>query len=112
MTNIPFSAEEAQHSLGLGLGLTLTFHPHPHPHPNPSPNQAQYWMPDPLTGAVPPVPACLRPALRVDPLLVGDWAGISAVLARCSPPYPRTLEGCHAFIVDWVRRMRPLYLMA
>ena len=35
-------------------------------------------MPDPLTGAVPPVPACLRPALRVDPLLVGDWAGISA----------------------------------
>ena len=69
-------------------------------------------MPDPLTGAVPPVPACLRPALRVDPLLVGDWAGISAVLARCSPPYPLTLAGCHAFIADWVQRMRPLYLMA
>ena len=83
MTNIPFAAEEAQ-----------------------------YWMADPQTGAVPPVPACLKPALRVDPLMVGDWAGISAVLARCSPPYPLTLEGCHAFIVDWVRRMKPLYLMA
>ena len=43
---------------------------------------------------------------------MGDWAGISAVLARCSPPYPLTLEGCHAFIIDWVRRMRPVYLMA
>ena len=69
-------------------------------------------MPDQLTGAVPPVPTCLRPALRIDPLLVGDWVGISAVLARCSPPYPLTLEGCHAFIGDWVRRMRPIYLMA
>ena len=43
---------------------------------------------------------------------MGDWAGISAVLARCSPPYPLTLEGCHTFIIDWVRRMRPVYLMA
>ena len=42
MTNIPFSAEEAEH-----------------------------WMPDPQTGEVPPVPACLKPALRVDPLLSG-----------------------------------------
>jgi len=29
-------------------------------------------MPDPVSGEVPSVPACLRPALRVDPLLVGD----------------------------------------
>ena len=69
-------------------------------------------MPGQLSGAVPPVPTCLRPALRIAPLLVGDWVGISAVLARCSPPYPLTLEGCHAFIGDWVRRMRPIYLMA
>jgi hypothetical protein len=121
MTNIPFSAEEAEH-----------------------------WMPDPQTGAVPPVPSCLKPALRVDPLLAGaarrphlspasatprhqpspapttfflpcpqpatapagDWPGVSATLARCEPPYPQTLAGCRRFLVDWVRRMKPIYLMA
>ena len=47
MTNIPFSAEEAQHWTG------------------PSP---------------PPIPACLKPALRIDPLLAGDWRGVCTVL--------------------------------
>ena len=42
----------------------------------------------------------------------GDWPGVSATLARCHPPYPQTLAGCLQFLKDWVRRMKPLYLMA
>ena len=73
-----------------------------------APEEAEHWMVSPQ----PPLTARLKTALRVDPMLVGDWRGICSVLSRTSPPYPLTVDGCVRYLKDWVRRIRPLYLMA
>jgi len=83
MTNIPFAAEEACH-----------------------------WGPLPSTGKPPPVPECLKTALRVDPLLTGDWPGVKAALRRAEPPFPPSLEGCRSYLREWIARIKPVYLMA
>ena len=82
MTNIPFAPEEARHWLG-GDGA-----------------------------APPPLTARLKTALRVDPLLAGDWAGICAALSRASPPREHSVAGLVAYLDGWVAAIRPLYLMA
>ena len=84
MTNIPFSAEEARHWLRPADGID----------------------------ACAALPDCLKPALRVDPLLAGNWPAVRAAISGCEPPYPPTLAGVRAFVDDWVARMRPVYLMA
>lgn len=73
-----------------------------------APEEAIHWAADPQ----PPLTPRLKTALRVDPLLAGDWGGVSATLMRSSPPYERTLDGCYRFVCDWVDRIRPVYLMA
>jgi hypothetical protein len=58
----------------------------------------------------------LRTALRVDPILAGDWHGVTAALGRAAPPsgarYPPTVEGCVRYLGDWTTVMQPIYLMA
>ena len=54
----------------------------------------------------------LKTALRVDPLLAGDWNAVSTALTRAFPPYDASLQGCYEYILDWVARIKPLYLMA
>jgi hypothetical protein len=83
MTNIPFSAEEAVH-----------------------------WMPSADGAPPPPVSDRFKTALRVDPLLAGDWTGICAVLSRSTPAYEHSLDGLRSFLRDWVKRIQPIYLMA
>lgn len=61
---------------------------------------------------VQPISSRLKTALRVDPLLAGDWNAVSCALALAIPPYPPTLEGCYRYLCDWVARIKPLYLMA
>lgn len=67
------------------------------------------------TPAADPAPAAsysprFRAALRVDPLLSGDWPALrAAVVAEGFAP---TLEGAKAYLTQWVRVMQPEYLMA
>ena len=83
MTNIPFVAAEAEH-----------------------------W----LMEQPPFVSPRLKTALRVDPVLTGDWITISNALQRAElggrRAYGRTLEGCRAYLLDWIQRIKPIYLMA
>ena len=51
-----------------------------------------------------------RSALRVDPVLAGDWAAVSAELAAGG--YEESAEGARRYLVDWAGTMRPEYLMA
>ncbi|CAM9609810.1 unnamed protein product [Chrysoparadoxa australica] len=51
-----------------------------------------------------------RSALRVDPLLKGDWKSIAEVLAR--EGFPQNLAGAQDYIRGWVDTMKPEYLMA
>mmetsp|Transcript_9834 Transcript_9834/g.32475 ORF Transcript_9834/g.32475 Transcript_9834/m.32475 type:complete len:482 (-) Transcript_9834:106-1551(-) len=73
-----------------------------------APEEAEHWTASPQ----PPLTPRLKTALRVDPMLVGDWRGICSVLRRASPPHPLSMEGCVAYLKEWVRRIRPIYLMA
>jgi len=73
------------------------------------PQEAKHWFQAP--GEAPKfISSRLKPALRVDPLFAGNWAGVGAALRLAS--YEETLEGCYKYIKDWVRRMKPVYLMA
>jgi len=74
------------------------------------PNEAKHWFPAKESGKLPPIPECLKPALRIDPLFAGNWSGISIALRNAS--YEETLDGCYKYIKDWVKRMQPIYLMA
>ena len=63
-----------------------------------------------------PCPECLRPALRIDPLLV-DWASAVDVMNRsgyevASDPGTAGLEQVRRFLVDWSRRISPVYFAA
>merc|ERR1719420_2513512 len=79
MTNIPFDPEEAKH-----------------------------WFPGPNSEAPPPIPSCLKAALRIDPVFAGNWGAVVAALRAAS--YEETLEGCRKYLKDWAYRMKPLYL--
>jgi hypothetical protein len=57
-----------------------------------------------------PCPSTFRSALRVDPLLTGDWPAVSEALAMSG--HPQTLEGARTFLRSWAERIKPLYLMA
>jgi len=56
------------------------------------------------------VPDTFRAALRIDPLLKGDWATICRALRAAG--IPETLEGARDFLRLWAHRMRAIYLMA
>ena len=73
-----------------------------------APAEAEHWPAAP-GGAAPEVHARLRPALRVDPLLVGDWAAVRSALGTAYAP---TVDGCVQWVRDWCARMQPVYLMA
>ncbi|TYZ66927.1 hypothetical protein PybrP1_012239 [[Pythium] brassicae (nom. inval.)] len=83
MTNIPFEPEEARH-----------------------------WLGDPVTGAAPPdwSRKYFRSALRVDQVLLGDWASIGPALDALALPH--TLAGCRALLEQWIAIMKPEYFMA
>ncbi|KAI9918274.1 hypothetical protein PsorP6_011931 [Peronosclerospora sorghi] len=83
MTNIPFEPEEARH-----------------------------WLADPGTHAPPPAwsRTYFRSALRVDQLLLGDWASIRASLARFE--LPCTMAGVRTLLEKWIAIMKPEYFMA
>ena len=83
MTNVPFAREEAVH-----------------------------FFPKMDGTPAPPISSRLKTALRVDPLLTGNWSAISAALLEAPRPYELTIEGAFSYISDWVALMKPLYLMA
>ena len=67
-------------------------------------DQAALW----LEGRT--VPDQLKAALRVDPVLAGDWDAVqAAITARGHPPSP---AGLYAFLQQFVDVMSPVYLMA
>jgi hypothetical protein len=73
-----------------------------------APEEAEHWLASPQ----PPLSPRLKPALRVDPLLAGDWPAVRAALRRSSTPYDESLAGVRAYLTDWVVRTKPIYLMA
>jgi len=56
------------------------------------------------------VPATFKAALRIDPLLKGDWGTICTCLKEKN--FPETLEGCKDYLRAWAKRMNVIYLMA
>lgn len=83
MTNIPFEPEEARH-----------------------------WLGDPANNIPPPKWSrkYFRSALRVDQVLLGDWASIGPTLDVFQLPH--TLEGCRELLVRWIDIMQPEYFMS
>ncbi|CAM9351244.1 unnamed protein product [Phaeothamnion confervicola] len=69
------------------------------------PREAACWRP-----VRRPYSPRFRSALRVDPLLAGDWLAVAAALRAAG--YAETLEGARAYLRDWVETMRPEYFMA
>ncbi|KAL8003253.1 putative 6-phosphogluconate dehydrogenase-like domain superfamily, metal-dependent hydrolase [Plasmopara halstedii] len=83
MTNIPFEPEEGRH-----------------------------WLGDPATNTPPPSWSrkYFRSALRVDQILLGDWASIGPTLDVFRLPH--TLEGVRNLLEKWIEIMTPEYFMA
>uniref|UniRef100_M4C6M4 Uncharacterized protein n=2 Tax=Hyaloperonospora arabidopsidis (strain Emoy2) TaxID=559515 RepID=M4C6M4_HYAAE len=83
MTNIPFEPEEARH-----------------------------WLGDPATNTPPPAWSrkYFRSALRVDQILLGDWASIGPTLDVFMLPH--TLSGVRALLEKWIDIMKPEYFMS
>ena len=83
MTNIPFEPEEARH-----------------------------WLVNPATNTPPPAWSrkYFRSALRVDQVLLGDWASISPTLDVFKLPH--TLAGVRLLLEKWIDIMKPEYFMA
>ncbi|CAI5708989.1 unnamed protein product [Peronospora destructor] len=83
MTNIPFEPEEARH-----------------------------WLGDPATNTPPPAWSrkFFRSALRVDQVLLGDWASISPTLDVFKLPH--TLAGVRTLLEKWIDIMKPEYFMS
>ncbi|CAI5718977.1 unnamed protein product [Hyaloperonospora brassicae] len=83
MTNIPFEPEEARH-----------------------------WLVNPATTTPPPAWSCkyFRSALRVDQILLGDWASISPTLDVFKLSH--TLAGVRLLLEKWVDIIKPEYFMA
>mmetsp|Transcript_19971 Transcript_19971/g.42021 ORF Transcript_19971/g.42021 Transcript_19971/m.42021 type:complete len:312 (-) Transcript_19971:118-1053(-) len=51
-----------------------------------------------------------RSALRIDPLVKGDWETVCVALTAAG--FPTTAEGARSYLADWVETMKPEYLMA
>ena len=85
MTNVPFDENEAQYFRD-----------------NESGNSADQDY---------PIPPFLKTALRIDPLLKGDWGKL---FAKCLTleGMPHTMDGCKDYLRLWARRIKPMYLMA
>eukprot|EP00667_Euglena_gracilis_P009899 EG_transcript_10078 len=66
--------------------------------------EAEQW----LKGAAPS--PRFKAALRIDPLLKGDWGAIAACLRGMG--LPDNLEGARDYLRHWARRMAAIYLMA
>ncbi|KAL3664837.1 hypothetical protein V7S43_010017 [Phytophthora oleae] len=83
MTNIPFEPEEARH-----------------------------WLGDPATNTPPPAWSrkYFRSALRVDQILLGDWASIGPTLDVFKLPH--TLAGVRTLLEKWIDIMKPEYFMS
>ncbi|KAG7378210.1 hypothetical protein PHYBOEH_000458 [Phytophthora boehmeriae] len=83
MTNIPFEPEEARH-----------------------------WLGDPATNTPPPAWSrkYFRSALRVDQILLGDWASIGPTLDVFKLPH--TLAGVRELLEKWIDIMKPEYFMS
>lgn len=67
--------------------------------------EAIYWRPE-----CKPYSGNYRSALRVDPLLAGDFKTIE--LALLSGGYETTLEGARQYLRDWCDTIKPEYMMA
>jgi hypothetical protein len=61
------------------------------------PEEAVHWK----LKTAPIVSPRLKTALRVDPILAGDWTTVAAALRRNEPAHPETLEGCKAYLREW-----------
>lgn len=72
------------------------------------PEEATHWK----QKTPPVVSPRLKTALRVDPILAGDWTSVAAALRRNEPAHPETLEGCKAYLREWIEILKPVYLMA
>lgn len=68
-------------------------------------NEAKYWRPERKDYS-----ERYRSALRVDPLLAGDRAGVEKALRLSG--YDVTLEGARQYLRDWCDTMKPEYMMA
>lgn len=67
--------------------------------------------PAPLAPPLPPrYSRRFRAALRVDPLLSGDWRALS--LALEAEGFPANVAGAKAYLTQWVGLTKPEYLMA
>lgn len=64
----------------------------------------------PRAGPPPRYSRRFRAALRVDPLLSGDWRALSSALA--AEGFSADLVGARAYLTKWVGLMQPEYLMA
>ena len=51
-----------------------------------------------------------KSALRIDPLLKGDWGTIKDCLAKTG--LPQNLDGARKYLKEWAKVYKPLYLMA
>ena len=71
------------------------------------PKEVKYWRPEKNKAAR---HKYFKSALRVDPLLKGDWPTVAASLEAAG--YPASLDGTRAFLVDWIETMNPVYFMA
>ena len=56
------------------------------------------------------IPGKFKAALRVDPILSGNWDAVKGALVEGG--YPETIEGAKNFLRDWAKTMKPIYLMA
>ncbi|RHY96793.1 hypothetical protein DYB35_003252 [Aphanomyces astaci] len=69
------------------------------------PQEASYW-----TNQTPYNARQFRTALRVDQLLLGDWASLGPALDL--QHLPHTLAGVTQYLESWVDILRPVYFMA
>ena len=56
------------------------------------------------------IPSKFKAALRVDPLLSGNWDAVKGALVVGG--YDASIEGAKKFLRDWAKTMKPIYLMA
>jgi hypothetical protein len=62
--------------------------------------EVPHWRP-----AVKPYSSRFRSALRVDPLLKGDWKAVEKAVT--ADGYPPTLDGVRAYVKAWADTMKP-----
>ncbi|POM63475.1 LOW QUALITY PROTEIN: Hypothetical protein PHPALM_21114, partial [Phytophthora palmivora] len=73
---------------------------------------ARHWLGDPATNTPPPAWSrkYFRSALRVDQILLGDWASIGPTLDVFKLPH--TLAGVRTLLEKWIDIMKPEYFMS